>query len=224
MITYLQSIDVILTAEVIILIFSTGLFLKEFSILKDVIDSSTTKSLVIMLVSIWLIALFRVIGILSDSILIRTYLSSVAALITAIAYIEWTNQIMDRKPKTRIFLFMTVILGMLSFISGRLLILHFLEIFGIVLIFTTITITMVSVLLYVFKKSPYVRARHRLFVLTISFILFCLFEALAIIQMGSGNYFNASLLFLAELPWRFGITLSILMPQKMMKTLMIFIK
>jgi hypothetical protein len=66
---------------------------------------------------------------------------------------------------------------------------------------------------FAFQKSPYIKARQRVFGMMVGFIGFSLFEVAAVVAMSKNLYVLSAFLFLTELPFRIILSLSILLPR-----------
>ena len=220
---FVQSIHSVLLAELFLAIISSGFFFFELKTLNVNLQNKSTVELIGFLLSLNLTYFMRVIGILSDSIVIRTYLTGVIALIGGMLFIIWGVTLSESKRWKVNLSYTCLILGMILFLDGRYNNRMLFSRLGLIIMILGPLIIMTMIFRYVFSSSPYVRARHRLFVLTLSFLFYAIFEGFAVANLGSKNYLMAALFFILVLPWRFGMTLSIMLPPNLTNFLFKFI-
>lgn len=220
----LESLNLIYYTEMILFLISLVLLSFEFSILRPVIKKKNTLYILGFLFAHISVYISRIIGIGSNSPLIRQYVSSVMGFFACIFMITWGSQMANLNNRITNVSFFSIFVGMLSFIFGRIINQESIEGFGLFLIMLTLIILLVNIFRYIFTKSPYIRARQRIFVMAFSFVILIFFEGLGVIYMGEGNFNLAAICFLIEIPFRFGITLSIYLPNSLVNILSKIIK
>ncbi len=195
----------------------TSIFLLSIEIKKmfSVIKNKTTVTLLGFLFFISIVNFCRVYGILFNKPFIRQFGSAFAGFISLLFFIAWGSMMLGLPKKVTRVEIIVVTVGIILFIIGRIYISNLLQSIGLISIISIILISMIKLIQYVFNRNPYARARQRIFILTVSFIFLTVFAGLGVILMSVGNFNLAPLMFLATIPFRIGITLSILLPKKL---------
>jgi hypothetical protein len=137
--------------------------------------------------------------------------------------IAWSLSISDSQGKSRSYQILLFVFGIVSFVVGRAFDQFVFEILGLIISMSTIIFVVVKMFTFAFRKSPYVKARQRVFAMMVGFIGFSIFEAAGVAAFGQGEYYLSAILFILELPFRLIIALSILLPRQFSDLLSKFI-
>jgi hypothetical protein len=139
-------------------------------------------------------------------------------------FVNWGSLVIGLSIEQKVSYVSLLLFGLLGFIVGRLLEFNLIEQLSVFLLISPAIILMFKIFRFVFNNSPYIRARQRLFVLTVSFMFYAFFEAVAVSNMGIENFDRAAVFLLLTIPARVGITMSILLPARLTDALSKFIK
>ncbi len=219
-----SSLFLIYYVELMLFLLSIVLISFEVHSLRDVLNNKITLSLVGASLSITMMFITRAWGIYSYNPIMRQYGSAAFGLFTILLLSNWGLLMIQVPYKSRKVVFIAIIISMLIFVLGRLYKINIVQISGMIFLMLILVVIFIKMFSFVFKKSPYIRARQRIFLITCSFVFMIIFETVAVIFMGIQEFGMASLFFSLELPFRFGITLSILLPKNVTKILSKIIK
>jgi len=219
-----QSLTVIQVSEFILLVTHLSLMYIEFKSLKKVLRANQTLSLIGFLFLFAMMRISRIVGIYTSNLLIRTYLTALLSIIAIALFINWGSIIIGISVRVRMIFYVGLFIPLFIFIYSREMHYHGLESIILAIMIGIANIFMFLIFRFVFKTSPYYRSRHRLFLLTLSFFIYIIFEGLAVTSMGTGDYISASIFLLLTLPPRCGITISIILPDRLVEFLKHIIK
>jgi hypothetical protein len=200
------------------------LYVYEIRSLKSVIFRKETLNLLGFLFSLTMMSITRVLGVMTSNILIRTYLTGIFGLVAMFFFVTWGNLIVHFDRKFNLLSVLFLLIGMTGFFYSRLDHSTIIEIISLLSLISVMLIIMGQIFSYIFKTSPYVRARQRLFLLSLSFFLHCIFEFFIVTLMGSDLYLQASLVILLTTLTRVGMTTSIILPLRITDVLSKFIR
>ncbi len=215
--------------ELIIVIVGFSLFVIEFKKLFHSIKSDRKNSeIIISLLGILFfsnfIYLMRTIGIFTNNIAIRQLGAAVSVLITEIFLINWGSFATNIRNDIRHTLSLGILIGSILFIVGTFFD-NILFIVSGVLVLAVFPVGMIIWLfVYVFGKSPYIFAKQRIFLMSLSLSLIIVLEGFAVTILETNHYRLSTLIFLFELPVRILMTMSIILPKRIQKILLIIIK
>lgn len=213
----------IFTIEILRNSIGLALIFIELRTLKSTLGQKSTLALIGILMFHNIMYLTRLLGIIQENSILRQFGPALSAFISSVFVIIWGSQIMQfSRNKERLFLG-GIFIGVGGFIFGRIFSLMIFELFGIILFATILIIVISKMFLYVFNKSPYIRARQRVFLMGLAFVVMILFEGSGVMTMRNERYLLASLFFALELIARILMTISILMPKKVQEVLSLII-
>ena len=147
-----------------------------------------------------------------------------SALFSAIFLVTWGALVINLDTDKHRTAVVSTASGILLFIVGAIIENSYLSIIGIFVFSLTMIIIITQMFLFVFRQSPYLLARYRIFLMTLATIMMILFEGIGVIAMRSENFYVAATFFAIEVVGRIIMTLSIFLPNKVKNTLSLFIK
>ncbi|MHA2249108.1 MAG: hypothetical protein ACXAD7_02040 [Candidatus Kariarchaeaceae archaeon] len=209
----------ILIVEVFLFIVSLVFLMIEIKSMSAVLWNRKTLLLIGFLFTLSLAYFTRSTGIYTSNEDFRLFGPTISAIFGGVFIIAWTTSLVQMKPKIRYLLIYSFIGGLTLFILGRWGNIFFLELVGLILSMSVIIGVVLKMFFFSFQKSPYIKARQRIFGMMIGFIGFSLFEVAAVVAMNREMYLLSAFLFLLELPSRFVLTLSILLPQRVVEVM-----
>lgn len=224
MILITESIKIIQLTEIIILLLNLSLFYYEFLSLKPVLRNRVTLSLLGFLIMLMGLRITRITGIGLENIFIRTYLTAILGFFAGILFINWGSLVIGLSRRQKFVYFGMILVGLIGFVFSRFESIVILETLSVFWLITPTIILMIQIFRFVFKNSPYIRARQRLFVLSVSFLCYVVLEAIAVSNMGVGDFQVAAIYLFLTIPARIGIALSILLPTRLTNVLSKFIR
>lgn len=213
----------IFIVESLIFVIGTIFFFVELKLLMPTIYQKATYILLLLLLSINSVYLTRSLGILLDNSNLRQLGPAIGAFFGTLLLIYWGGIMINVDSKTIKYAFGIVIFGILLFILGVLISQPYVSIFGAFLLGFVAISSIVLLFKYTFKKTPYLRSRYRIFLMTLAFSIMIIGDTGGAISMRLKLFSLASLLFLIELPARIIMLSSISLPLKLQDYLSKFI-
>ncbi len=219
---YLNSDSLVLLAatETLLMIVATYLLIGNAKKMKPAWKQPMTQFLLGNMVFDIFLYLSRIIGILTNNLVLRMYGPLVFGLLGTICFIQWGVRFIQLNPKTVKIVNVLFTGSLIWWISFRLIS----EIFGFVILAQLsgigLGVYLVSSGIIVVKmvgyglNSPYKLARRRVSLMCSGIMLFIFGELLGVIFMSMQAYSLASLAFLLEIPAWLLISAGIRMPKR----------
>lgn len=190
------------------------LLIPEFKRLGPTMKTSTTLSLVGILVFYNFIFLTRALGIGINNSSVRQYAPAISGLLSAICLIFWGSIIINLATIKQRAAFSGIVFGIVLFVIGAAIGNIAISVLGLSLFVSTMVIMILLMYSFVFKQSPYIQARYRMFLMAVAITIMVIFEGSGVIAMRNNNYDLAIIFFFIEIVGRFTMTLSILLPYR----------
>ncbi len=207
----------IFAVESILCLLSLIFLIIELKSMSAVIFNRKTLLLIGFLISLTSAYLTRSIGIFFSHNGIRLFGPTLSAVFGGMFIIAWATSIVGIKREYQQFLVTSFVIGLFIFLTGRWLNNFILEFLGLIFSMTIIIGVILRMFFFAFQKSPYIKARQRVFGMMIGFIGFSIFEVFAVIAMSKEQFYLSAILFLFELPFRLILTMSILLPKRVIE-------
>ncbi|MHA2169680.1 MAG: hypothetical protein ACXAB7_07275 [Candidatus Kariarchaeaceae archaeon] len=203
----------ILVVEVFLCMVSITFLVIEVKSLRSVMMNKKTLLLIGFLFSLTMAFFTRSTGIYLADDSIRLLGPTISAIFGGMFIIAWATSLVKIRPTFQNILIFSFLGGLIMFIMGRWGDLFFFEVIGLILSLVIIVGVILKMFFFAFQKSPYIKARQRVFGMMVGFIGFSLFEVAAVVAMSKNLYLLSAILFLSELPFRIILSLSILLPR-----------
>ncbi len=220
----ISDLQLIYYTEVSRSLIGFSLLFPELIRLKSSIKQKPTISMIGILIFYNLIFLTRALGIKHQNSAFRQFAPALSALMSAIFLVTWGALVINLDSDKHKIAVVTTALGILVFIIGAIFENPYLSIFGISIFCLTMITIIGQMFLFVFRQSPYLQARYRIFLMTVATVMMIIFEGIGVIAMRAENYYIATIFFGIEVVGRIIMTLSIFLPNKVKNGLSIFIK
>ncbi|MHA2502253.1 MAG: hypothetical protein ACXAE3_05240 [Candidatus Kariarchaeaceae archaeon] len=210
-----QSINSVLFIELFRSLIGLNLVIFELKTVTGNLRNRTTLTMLGSVFFLNLVFVLRALGIIWDNETIRFFGAAFSGLIAAICLILWGASVIQFSMLKVQMTISSMVFGLLCFLMGSASGQGSLSTFGMAIVATTGGFLVISMIMFIFRKSPYIRARQRMFVLGSGWIFFMIPEGIGILHMGQANYLLAALFFAIALFGRFIMTLGLMMPQRL---------
>ena len=204
----------ILFVEILRSLIGFSLLIVESIRLKESLSQKPTKYLLSILFFYNMIFFTRAIGIVSKNDNFRQAAPAMSGLLTAIFLILWGSSIINLTPNQEKLSLSMITIGIFSFLFGVLMSNVYIAIIGLLLFMGTTIWIVRKMRIFVFKSSPYIQARYRVFLMFIAIIIMIIFEGSGVIAMREVNYNLAAGLFTIEILGRITMASSIFLPTR----------